>query len=388
MSQVVSVVGAAMTALERRDLGPEALAHQAVTEALADAGLSSGEVGMVIAANALGGRLLDQGCIRAQSWLRGIDLGSAGVVNVDNSCAGGSSALHLGVMAAVAGQSPVLVVGVEKMWTGDRLATLAGIEDGLPADEREALRASLANDSGSVLMGLNAKWVSHQVEARDTTLDQIASAAVKARRFGSLNPCAQFRTPVTIEEVLTSAPVVGGLTRLMCSSFTDGAAAVVLAAGTSPGPPRVRASVLRSGNGDLDYHDRLRDAAEQAWKQAGVGPGDIDVVEIHDATSAEELYALESLGFFAPGEAGAATLAGDTFLGGNGVCVNSSGGLVARGHPLGATGICQVVELVHQLRGRAGARQVPNARLGAAVNTGGIIGGDTASAVMHILERT
>jgi len=175
----------------------------------------------------------------------------------------------------------------------------------------------------------------------------------------------------------------------MCSSFTDGAAAAVLSAGTQRGAPRVRASVLRSGYGELDYHDRLSETAEDAWKVAGVGPGDIDVVELHDATSAEELYALEALGFFSPGEAGVATEAGDTDLGGRGVCVNPSGGLLSRGHPLGATGICQVVELVHQLRGTAAGRQIEGARLAMSVNTGGIMGGrDTALAGVHILEGT
>ena len=175
----------------------------------------------------------------------------------------------------------------------------------------------------------------------------------------------------------------------MCSSFTDGAAAAVLSAGTAPGAPRIRASVLRSGNGELDYHDRLRETADEAWKAAGVGPEDMDVVELHDATSAEELYALESLGFFPAGEAGVATLAGDTDVGGRGVCVNPSGGLVARGHPLGATGICQIAELVAQLRGTAAGRQVPEPRLAAAVNTGGIMGGkDTALVAVHVLERT
>src|ERR1700721_2591451 len=112
-----------MTTMERRDLTPEALARQAVTDALADAGLAPGEVGLVVLANALGGRLSDQGCIRGQSWLRDAGLGNAGVVNVDNSCAGGSTALHVAVMGARAGQSPVLVVGVEKVWSGDRPRT-------------------------------------------------------------------------------------------------------------------------------------------------------------------------------------------------------------------------------------------------------------------------
>jgi acetyl-CoA acetyltransferase len=387
--QDVSVVGIGMTPMDRRDLSPDVMAGQAVRAALDDAGLSPGDVGLVISANALGGRLCDQGCIRGQSWLRDVDLGTTGVVNVDNSCAGGSSAMHLGVLAAQAGQSPVLVVGVEKMWTGHRAETIAGIEDGLPSDERAELRVRLDNDAGSVLMALNATWVRHQIEERGTTTHQIAAAAAKARRAGSRNPLAQFRSPVTVEEVLSSPVVVAPLTRLMCSSFTDGAAAAVLSAGTAAGAPRIRASVLRSGNGELDYHDRLRETAEEAWKAAGVGPDDIDVVELHDATSAEELYALESLGFFPAGEAGIATVAGDTDVGGSKVCVNPSGGLVARGHPLGATGICQIAELVAQLRGTATGRQVHEPRLAAAVNTGGIMSGrDTALVAVHVLERS
>jgi len=387
--QDVSIVGIGMTPMDRRDLTPDVMAGQAVRAALDDAGLSPGDVGLVIAANALGGRLCDQGCIRGQSWLRDVDLGTTGVVNVDNSCAGGSSAMHLGVLAAQAGQSPVLVVGVEKMWTGHRGETIAGIEDGLPSDERAELRVRFDNDAGSVLMALNATWVRHQIEERGTTPRQIAAAAAKARRSGARNPLAQFKSPVTVEEVLASPVVVAPLTRLMCSSFTDGAAAAVLSVGTAPGAPRVRASVLRSGNGELDYHDRLRETGDEAWKAAGVGPEDIDVVELHDATSAEELYALESLGFFPAGEAGVATLAGDTDVGGRSVCVNPSGGLVARGHPLGATGICQIAELVAQLRGTATGRQVHEPRLAAAVNTGGIMSGkDTALVAVHVLERT
>ena len=389
MSRDVSVIGVAMTQMDTRDQSVEELAKSAVTGALADAGVSQNQVGLVVVANALGGRLAEQGCIRGQAWLRGVGLGSSGVINIDNSCAGGSSALHMGFTASVAGESPVLVVGVEKMWTGDRLATLAGIEDGLPADERLELRHALDNDAGSILMGLNATWVQHQVENRGTSVRQIAATAAKSRRCGSRNPLAQFRTPVTVEEVLGSAMVAAPLRRLMCSSFTDGAAAAVLSAGVQRGAPRVRASVLRSGNGELEYHDRLSEIAEEAWKESGSGPDDIDVVELHDATSAEELYALEALGFFLAGEAGAATEAGDTDLGGRSVCVNPSGGLLSRGHPLGATGVCQIVELVQQLRGTAIGRQVERARLGMSVNTGGIISGrDVALAAVHILERT
>lgn len=375
-----------MTAMNRRDRTVEEMANQVVAEALAAAGLGPSDIGLVVFGNATAGRLLDQGCIRGQTFLRHAGLRNAGIVNVDNSCAGGTSALHLATMASLAGSRPVLAVGVEKMWTGDRSGTLAGIEDGVTLPDRIRMHEELENPSGSVLMALNASWTMIQMEERDATLEQFAATAVKARRHGALNPNAQFQSEVTIEEVLGSPSIVWPLTRLMCSSFTDGGAAVVLSTASSPGAPRIRASTARSGNGELDYHDRLTEVASAAWDDAGVDPADVDVVELHDATSAEELYALESLGFFKPGDAGPATVAGVTTFGGKGVTVNPSGGLVARGHPLGATGIAQVVELAGQLRGQAGPRQVEGARLAVATNTGGIIGKDAAFVGIHVLE--
>jgi len=380
------IIGTAMTPMNRRDLSAEEMAHQVVAEALTDAGVDATEVDLVVFGNATAGRLVDQGCIRGQSFLRQAGLRHAGIVNVDNSCAGGASALHLGSLAAVGGQETVLAVGVEKMWTGDRAATLAGIEDGVPLPDRIRMHDELENPSGSVLMALNAAWTVIQMEERDATVEQFAAAAVKSRRHGALNPNAQFQAEVTMDEVLNSPSIVWPLTRLMCSSFTDGAAAVVLSAEPRAGAPIIRTSTVRSGNGDMDYHNRLAEAGLAAWDDAGVDPADVDVVELHDATSAEELYALESLGFFKPGDAGPATEAGNTTIGGKGVTVNTSGGLVARGHPLGATGIAQVVELAAQLRNQAGPRQVEGARLAVAANTGGIIGKDAAFIGIHVLE--
>jgi acetyl-CoA acetyltransferase len=289
-------------------------------------------------------------------------------------------------MAASAGESPVLVVGTEKMWTGSREATIAGIEEGLPASERGTLRETYS-DAGSTLMGMNAVWVNHQVTSRGTTVEQIAATAVKSRRFGEMNPLAQVRKAITLEEVLASPVVAAPLRRLMCSSFTDGAAAVVLASGKVHDAPRVLASIVRSGTGDTEYHERLGHVSEEGWKAAGAGPSDLDLIELHDATCAEELYALEAMGFFPPGDAGAATVAGATGPGGSGVCVNPSGGLVSRGHPIGATGLCQIVEVTQHLRGRAGARQVHGARLGAAVNTGGLINADPALVSIAVLGK-
>ncbi len=386
MDHSTRIVGSAMTAMNRRDRIADDMATEVVADALADADIAPDQVNLVIFGNATAGRLVDQGCIRGQTFLRQAGLRNAGIVNVDNSCAGGASALHLANLAALGGAGTVLAVGVEKMWTGDRAGTLAGIEDGVPLSDRIRMHAELENPSGSVLMALNAAWTVTQMEQRDATVEQFAATAVKARRHGALNPKAQFQSEVTLDEVLHSPSIVPPLTRLMCSSFTDGAAAVVLSTAPRPGAPRIRGSISRSGNGDMDYHDRLAEAALAAWDDAGIDPADADLVELHDATSAEELYALESLGFFKPGDAGPATAAGTTTIGGSGVTVNTSGGLVSRGHPLGATGIAQVVELTDQLWGRAGRRQVEGARLAVAANTGGIIGTDAAFIGIHILE--
>ena len=391
MDRTAHIVGTATTPMQRRDLTIEAMSHQVVAQALADAGLTADQVDLVVFGNATAGRLLDQACIRGQSFLLDAGLRNAGIINVDNSCAGGASALHLATLATLGGAGTVLAVGVEKMWTGVRAETLAGIEDGVPAVDRQFMHANWENPSGSVLMALNAKWTVEHMESWGTTVEQIGAAAVKARKHGALNPHAQFQSEVTLEEVLASPAIVPPLTRLMCSSFTDGAAAAVLTLESRKGAPRILSSTVRSGNGDIDYHDRLAETASADWDASGVDPADVDVVELHDATSAEEICALESLGFYKPGDAGAATLAGDTTLGGPGVTVNTSGGLVSRGHPLGATGIAQVVELVAQLRDEAGPRQVEGARLAVAANTGGMIGShagttDAAFIGIHILE--
>lgn len=381
----VRIAGVGMTQQGRLAQGPAALAREAAHEALADADVDAERLSLIVVANALGGLLSDQECVRGQSWLLAAGLGTAHVVNVDNGCAGGASAVHLAQLAVRAGEGPVLVVGVEKMWTGDRAATLAGIENCLTAEQRPGLRDTVGRRSGSVFMGFNSEWATHQLTDRGHTVAELAAAAVKARAHGALNPLAQHRTTVTAEEVLASPPVEQPLTRLMCSSFTDGAAALVLAPTADASAPRIRASVVRSGDATSDYHNRLSELAKATWDAGAVAPDDIDVLELHDATSAEELYALESLGFFDEGEAGKATLRGATTFGTDGTVVNPSGGLVARGHPIGATGICQIVEVTHHLRGTAGGRQVA-ARLGMTVNTGGIISGDVAAIGVHVLE--
>jgi acetyl-CoA acetyltransferase len=238
-------------------------------------------------------------------------------------------------------------------------------------------------------MGLNNMWAQRIMADRGVTPRQIAAAAVKAFDHASRNPLAQCQRAVSIEQVLESPQVAGVLTRLMCSSFTDGAAAVIVGGPAVSAPvsaPRIIGSVARSGNGLLDYHERMSQTAEASWDAFGLGPDDIEIVELHDATAAEEIYALESIGLFAFGEAGPATESGGTGVDSAGLVVNPSGGLVGRGHPLGATGLSQVVELATQFRGRAGARQVAGARIGLAVNSGGIIEGDAGFIAMHAVR--
>ncbi len=388
----IAILGTGMTDLSRRDLSPEEMADKAVNDALADAGITSNDLGLVIMGNALAGRLSDQGCLRGQSWLRKAGLSDVAIINVDNSCAGGSSALHLACLIAASNDRPVLALGVEKMWTGNRGETIAGIEDGLPADYRHDLHARPPDDenpAGSILMGLNNGWAKQVIAERGVTPRQIAAVSVKAYDHASRNPLAQWQRTVTIDEVLESPQVAGVLTRLMCSSFTDGGAALVLAGpgvGAPASAPRIVGSLARSGNGQMDYHDRLTITSDAAWEAFGFGPNEVDLVEIHDATAPEELFALESLGFFKLGESGPATEAGRTTVDSPGLVVNSSGGLLGRGHPLGATGLAQVVELATQFRGRAGARQVQGARLGVAVNTGGIISGDAGFVGIHAVR--
>ncbi len=383
----VGVLGAGMSRQDRRDMSPHQLAHEAARAALSDAGIGPSDLGLVLFSNAFGGELCDQESIRGQSWLDGLGLAGGPVVNLENACAGGISAVHLGAMAVASGERRVMVIGVEKMFFDDRDATRKALETALPCQERESQREKLGNNpANSVFMGLNAEWARRF--QRDTGAEKIhfAAAASKARFHGSLNPYAQIQKDASVEEIMNSRVIAEPLTRGMCSSYTDGAAAVILDAGV-PGMPYVSASVMMSGDGTMEYHDRMTQASSRMYETAGMGPKDLDMVEVHDATSAEELLAIEAIGLYEKGTSGPATLAGETRLGGSGVTVNPSGGLVSRGHPIGATGICQVTELTIQLRGSAGARQVEGARAGMAVNTGGIIGEDVGSIGIVLMRR-
>ncbi|MHC6225354.1 thiolase family protein [Pseudomonas sp. X10] len=378
MSQM-HVMGGAMTRFGKHPgvMAPE-LAQQAILAAVADAGVALKDIQAIYCANVLGGMILGQVILR--------DLGLAGipVYNIENACASGATAVHLARHALLANQyDTVLVFGIEQ------LTQLGG---GTIPMQRNDGKTDLFARAGMVLPAVYAMRATRFLQERDGQPADLAAVAVKNRFHGSLNEFAQQQSEVTLEEVLSSRMIADPLTLLQCCpSQVDGAAALVL--GKRPGPHkdvRVLGSIVVSGlceeprDDILDAEITAR-AARLAYEQAGVDPRDVGVVELHDAFTIAELLYYEALGLAAPGEALALLKSGATRLGGR-VPVNPSGGLLAKGHPLGATGVAQMVELMWQLQGRAGRRQADAPCIGVAQCTGGGIAGvDHAASSVHVL---
>lgn len=398
MNDVV-IAGAAMTPFGKTpQLGLRDLAGRAATDALADAGAAAEEVGMVFFANAAAGLITGQEMIRGQAALRDTALHGVPIVNIENACASSSSAAHLAAMAVASGQCEVAIaVGAEKMTHEDRQRPLAAIAAAIDLDRADELARSLASGnggaaavpgSGSLFMDIYAALARDYMERTGASERDFAEVAVKSHDHAALNPNAQYRERVTVDEVLESRRISGPLTLLMCSPIGDGAAAVVFsspewARRSGADAIRLLGGSLVSGR-DAPGESAVERAAARAYEQAGIGPEDVDVVELHDAAAPAELILYEELGLAAPGEGPALLASGATRLGGR-VPVNPSGGLLSKGHPVGATGCAQLVELVEQLRGRAGDRQVQGARIGLAENAGGYLGPDLAAACVTIL---
>lgn len=379
--QDIHITGGAMTRFGRHPgvMAPE-LAQQAILKAMADAGVSKDDIQAVYCANVLGGMILGQLIVR--------DLGFGGipVYNVENACASGATGVHLARHALLAQQyETVLVFGIEQ------LTALGG---GTIPMQRNDHKTELYAKAGMVLPAVYAMRGTRFLHERDATPADLAAVAVKNRRNGSLNEYAQQRTETTVEEVLASRMIADPLTLLQCCpSQVDGAAAVVLSRRRGAGigkPVKLLSSIVVSGireEADDDILDAeiTARAARQAYEQAGVGPSEVGVVELHDAFTIAELLYYEALQLAPRGDAVPFLRSGATKLGGR-VPVNPSGGLLAKGHPLGATGVAQMVEIVWQLQQRAGARQVEAARIGLTQCTGGGIAGvDHAASSVHLL---
>lgn len=366
----------------------KSLSEEAVGAALKDAQVEIQEIQCIYFANAAAGVVTGQEMIRAQSSLRFTGLAGKPMFNVENACASGSSAISLARTAVMAGQYDcVLVVGAEKLSHEDKKVSFGAFARGVDLDE--PVPAHVGSGTGSVFMDMYAEKARKWMKDRDATKEDFAGVSVKSRRAGSLNPHAQFRVPTTVEEVLGSRMVSDPLTLFMCSSIGDGAAAAVIcseefARKKGIAPVFIKACAIVSAPGVPGSELVAVSATRRAYEEAGLAPSDVHVAELHDASAPAELMHYENLGLCAPGDGGALFRSGATDLGGR-ISVNPSGGLLSRGHPVGASGVAQIVELTNQLRGRAGARQRPGARVALAENNGGQLAGDSAVALVTIL---
>ena len=386
----VVVAGIGQTAFGKfLDRSVRSLAEEALQQALRDADVDASRIGVVFFANALSGLITGQETIRGQVALRHTPLMGTPIVNVDNACASGSSAFNLAWMSVASGQVDVaLAIGAEKLTHEDKAVTFGAFASGVDVDERKRMTRETPL-THSLFMDIYAARTRKYMTESGATAEDFAAVCVKSRYGASLSPWAQFRDELTVEDVLTARVISNPLTLPMCSPIADGAAAAILVSedvAKALGCPNVevRASKIVSANRDgADPVCAIR-AGQQAYEQAGLGPEDIHVAEVHDASAAAEIMLYERLGFAEPNRGVELLRRGVTSIGGR-LPVNPGGGLLSRGHPVGATGIAQIVELTTQLRGGAGKRQRDRAKVALAECSGGEIGSDSALAAVTIL---
>ena len=374
------------------------LAEEAVQTALSDAGAEPDMIDYAFYGNVGAGTITGQASIRGQAALRPTGLLGTPIVNVENACATGSTAFGMATAAILSGAADVAIaVGVEKMSHEDKARTFKVFEGGYDQDEPPQLVQQLAaNADGkprSLFMDLYADLARAYMERSGATEDDFAQIVVKSHSNGALNPRAQFDNPVTAEQVLDSRTIVEPLKLMMCSPISDGAAAIVVANARGlrrlpdAEPVKVVAASLVSGRDRAAAEPGAPErAAAAAYREACVAPAEVDVVELHDAAAPAELMISEELGLCEPGDGPKLLASGATALDGF-VPINPSGGLLSRGHPVGATGLAQLVELADQLRGRCGKRQVADADIALAENGGGVLDNDVAVATVTILRR-
>lgn len=390
----VFIAGVGMTRFAKQpDRSLKDLAGESVRGAMADAGISVHDIEAAYFSNAIAGSILGQEMIAGQVALRGsVGLQGVPIINVENACASASTALNLGWQTVASGQADcVLCVGAEKMTHPDKDRSLMAIGG---AVDVEAVFGPEGQQPGgrSYFMDIYAAEAVEYMERTGATAQDFAAVAVKNHHHGGMNALAQYGSEMTVEEVLSGREIVYPLTLTMCSPLSDGSAAAILMSKDvlrGNGRPRVKiaASVIASGvkKGGEDASAVAR-ACRIAYERAGLGPEDLDMVELHDATASAEIPLYESLGLAADGEGPGLIRDKATVLGGR-LPVNVSGGLLSKGHPIGASGLAQIYESVLHLTGRAGKRQVDGARVALAQNGGGWIEGDNAAAGVTVLQR-
>ena len=412
----VFVVGVGMTRFAKHlDRNIKSLSKEALNKTLADAEISKEKIEAVYFSNSNWGYQSNQHCIRGQVALRPEGVEGLPIYNLENACASGATAFHSAWVGVGAGlYDCVLALGAEKMYDEDKIkmfkAFFAGIDIENMEDHMNALsdvsrnlnlRIPVDDDTEgagknrSAFMDMYSAFARYHMDKYGTTQRQLATIASKNHFHSTMNPNAQFQKDMSIDEVLTGRIVSWPLTVPMCAPVGDGSAGAILCSAeflkklNSPRPIKIVASVLGSGtNRSIDQEDQdiACRVSAKAYNMAGVGPQDIHVAEVHDATSYGELHQSEALGFCPMGEGGIFAESGATRLGGK-IPLNVSGGLESRGHPIGASGLGQIHELVTQLRHEAGPRQVENCRLALAENGGGNLAYEEAAMGIHILER-
>ena len=400
----VKVIGGAVTKFGKQpDRNMKSLAADAVTGAIKDAGIASKDIGGAWVGNCVQGIFDGQEMIRGQIVLHTMGIYGIPIVNVENACASSATALNAAWAQVALGEIEVaLVLGMEKMFSKDKAKSfkiftaamdveqLSSVTEAVQKDEEKIDQER--RDSGekekkktgerSIFMDFYARGARAHMKEYGTTQRQLAVIASKNHFHSSMNPLAQYQRKFTVEEVLNDVEVAYPLTRPMCSPIGDGAAASIICSEEyakkigAENTAEIAACLLTSGqpliadSDDEESSGALTILARKAYERAGLGPDDIDVAEVHDATAFGEISSTEALLFCPKGEGGPFAEAGHTTLGGR-IPVNVSGGLESQGHPIGATGIRQVVELFWHLTGRAGERQVEGARIGLAQNAGG-----------------
>lgn len=382
----VAIIGVGITKFgELWDLSFRQMIIEAGARALEDADIDGKQIDAMYIGNMSAGQFI------CQEHIASLIADHAGLApipstRVEGACASGGLALRQAVISVASGvHDYVVAAGIEKMT--DVMTEQATGALATAADQEWEVNA------GATFPGLYALMARRHMYEFGTTEEQMAMVAVKNHNNACMNPCAQYHTRITVESVLKSPPVVLPLKLLDCSPITDGAACVIVAP-AEKARKMDRVPVIVAGTGQasdtISLHSRqsltglmaTTRAADMAYKMAGVDPEDIDVAEVHDCFTIAEIMAIEDLGFCKKGEGGKLTEEGQTEIGGK-IPVNTSGGLKGKGHPVGATGIAQVVEIVHQLRGDAGKRQVKGAEIGLTHNVGGTGG----TAVVHIFKR-
>jgi len=404
----VAVVGVGMTRFGKLlDKGIKDLVREAAEEAIRDAGIEKKDIQAAYVGNAVAGLMTGQEMIRGQVTLTSMGIDSIPIFNVESACASSSSAFHLGWAATSAGlYDTVLVVGFEKLYDKDKKKSFMALGTAVDLElvleyfknaeaqlaKKEKILHEGSGEKRSIFMDMYAFMTRRYMELYGLTQEHFAKLSVKAHQNGAFNPHAQYQEAVTLEQVLQSGDVSYPLTRMMCSPIGDGAAAAVLT--TKSAAPRyttkpvwVAASVVGSGKITNDPDDTLtRRLAPKAYETAGIGPEDVDVIEVHDATSPAEIIDLIELDICAGEEAPKWIDEGYLEVDGRKPS-NPSGGLVTKGHPVGATGCAQIYEIVKQLRGESGKRQVKDPKIGMTHNGGGIIGIDASSMTLHVFKK-